>query len=277
MIASQIFDKIVNNIRDSGLNFSLQLSPFAATISLKRSLVKDMSGRIVVPPQLQSDSVDKVKSLQQKNYDLEHKLETLGLRLDSALQDLDKANSTISLLKIKNEAYINPYKEEQENNIGLFYTSSEKLENMDINLQCENSECFAVENVKDEDFDRVDVTEAPTGDKTDIVLEHPWNNIQLTFSPKEASGGTCVHPNQCVIRQPFGPPLPSVTFLKNEKSKYDQHMMRLSDFHGCIKCFSVENDNYGCDHCTWLKWWFKWHGSLHGFPDVHPSTYRRYL
>ena len=45
---------------------------------------------------------------------------------------------------------------------------------------------------------------------------------------------------------------------------------------GCLKCFSVDNENYGCDKCTWLKWWFKWHGDRHGFPDIHPSVYNKY-
>ena len=47
MIAAKVFDKIVNSIRDSGL--SLQMSPFAATISLKKSLIKDKFGRSVKP------------------------------------------------------------------------------------------------------------------------------------------------------------------------------------------------------------------------------------
>ena len=66
MIASQIFDKIVNSIRDSGLNFSLQMSPFAATISLKKSLVKDKFGRFVTPSQSDSISSDVVASLLKK-------------------------------------------------------------------------------------------------------------------------------------------------------------------------------------------------------------------
>ena len=27
------------------------------------------------------------------------------------------------------------------------------------------------------------------------------------------------------------------------------------EFAGHTKCFSIENENYGCDDCTWLKWW----------------------
>ena len=100
MIASQIFDKIVNSIRDSGLNFSLQMSPFAATISLKKSLIKDKFGRSVKPSQTDSSS-DVVESLLKKNSDLENKLEVLELKLDSTRQDLNTANSTIRQLTSK--------------------------------------------------------------------------------------------------------------------------------------------------------------------------------
>ena len=50
----------------------------------------------------------------------------------------------------------------------------------------------------------------------------------------------------------------------------------VDNFTGGIKCFSVDNENYGCYKCTWLKWWFKWRGDRHGFPDIHPSVYEKY-
>ena len=89
----------------------------------------------------------------------------------------------------------------------------------------------------------------------------------------------CEHSPQCVSRQPRSAPLPSITFLVNERSKYHQHMMEWSreEFAGCWKCFSVDNENYGCRECVWLKWWLKWHGELHGFPDIGPWIYKKYL
>ena len=108
---------------------------------------------------------------------------------------------------------------------------------------------------------------------------HPWNKTPLFISAKGQCCSTCRHPTQCTTRQPRTPPLPSITFLVNEKSKYHLHMMTKSadDFAGCFRCFSVENENYGCDKCTWLKWWFKWHGDRHGFPDISPWIYKKYL
>ena len=89
----------------------------------------------------------------------------------------------------------------------------------------------------------------------------------------------CNHAQQCVVRQPYPPPSPYSPFLEHEVSKYHIHMMTKTpeDLVGCIGCFSVDNENYGCDKCTWLKWWLKWHGDRHGLPDIHPSIYRKYL
>ena len=77
---------------------------------------------------------------------------------------------------------------------------------------------------------------------------HPWNSITLTIPAHgQIRRSKCDHSTQCVIRQPWSPPFPSITFLINEKSKYDQHMMEWSreEFGGCFKCFSVDNENYG--------------------------------
>ena len=48
-MAGDIFDEILSSIKNSKLNFQLQLSPFTAYISLKKSFVRDKSGKVVVP------------------------------------------------------------------------------------------------------------------------------------------------------------------------------------------------------------------------------------
>ena len=94
-----------------------------------------------------------------------------------------------------------------------------------------------------------------------------------------APATTCSHLPQCTVREPLPPPFPSITHLVNYTSKYHLHMMTKSpdEFEGCSQCFSVDNENYGCDKCTWLKWWFKWHGDRHRFPDISPRIYKQYL
>ena len=50
MLADQAFSNILDGIQKSNLNFQLQVSPYSAFISLKKSLVKDRSGSILLPP-----------------------------------------------------------------------------------------------------------------------------------------------------------------------------------------------------------------------------------
>ena len=119
------------------------------------------------------------------------------------------------------------------------------------------------------------------GGKTSEILNSECNDCDNTFED-ENSGPiptVCEHEHQCVLRQPYPPPSPSSPFIVHEVSKYHIHMMTKTteDLTGCIRCFSIDNENYGCDKCTWLKWWFKWHGDRHGFPDIHPSVYRKHL
>lgn len=49
MLADQTFNNILDKIQKSNLNFQLQVSPFSAFISLKKSLVKDRSGSFLLP------------------------------------------------------------------------------------------------------------------------------------------------------------------------------------------------------------------------------------
>ena len=49
MMASRIFNDVLNTVQSSNLNFCLQISPFAANISLKKSFLKDKSGNVLLP------------------------------------------------------------------------------------------------------------------------------------------------------------------------------------------------------------------------------------
>ena len=107
------------------------------------------------------------------------------------------------------------------------------------------------------------------------IKYHPWNNTPLVTS--EHSSMKCNHSPQCTIRQPRPPPLPSVTFLVNHQSKYHEHILTRAGVPGCYgghsQCFSIDNANYGCEDCVWLKW----HGDLHGYPDINPWDFKKYL
>ena len=76
MIACKQFNNILKQIQHSGLNFQLQLSPFGAFISLKKSLVKDKKGDFIIP----SSSI-------------------MSGTLDNNVEDLTALNSKILLLE----------------------------------------------------------------------------------------------------------------------------------------------------------------------------------
>ena len=50
MLASTVFYHIINPIQSSNLNFQLQISPYSAKILLKKSLVRDRAGALLLPP-----------------------------------------------------------------------------------------------------------------------------------------------------------------------------------------------------------------------------------
>ena len=90
-----------------------------------------------------------------------------------------------------------------------------------------------------------------------------------------SSSSNCSHSQQCIIRQPFPPPLPTLTPLENEYSLYHKKIMagELDWGSTCWYCMRIEYEKYGCDSCVWIKCF----GELHGYPDVAPHDYRKHL
>ena len=111
--ATETFDMILDYVKKSNLNFYLQLSPFSANISLKKTFVKDKAGVYLDPPPfftvpISSDSLLLQNSdLEKKVNDLETIVEDLNLRLKKSLSDCEQAYETIenleNKLKIKTE------------------------------------------------------------------------------------------------------------------------------------------------------------------------------
>ena len=63
MVAAQTFDSIIQQTITSNLNFQLQMSPFSATISLKKTPIKDRSGTPIylqpsLPPQVKTGVIE---------------------------------------------------------------------------------------------------------------------------------------------------------------------------------------------------------------------------
>jgi hypothetical protein len=79
MVASRTFHNILEQIQCSKLNFQLQIPPFSANISLKKTPIKDKSGAFVPPPSsyLTRTVDDDLTALAAKNLKLKKDLEIL--------------------------------------------------------------------------------------------------------------------------------------------------------------------------------------------------------
>ena len=49
MAVEEAFKNVLNSIQNSGLNFKIEVSPFSANISIKKSFIRDKSGFIISP------------------------------------------------------------------------------------------------------------------------------------------------------------------------------------------------------------------------------------
>ena len=113
MIATKNFNSILTKIQSSGLNYSLKVSPFSAFISLRKKLVKDMSGRYVIP--LQSETLEhccdrllleeKVTSLQQQYEELLKAHEAANETIKLQRNMLKEQDDTIEELSAANDAF----------------------------------------------------------------------------------------------------------------------------------------------------------------------------
>ena len=91
MLASNAFENIIDQIRTSNLNFHLQMSPFSASISLKRSLIKEQSGAFRLPPTPRAPSSEfEIAALVKKNLQLEEKLVEMNAMYTRAVDDCHK-------------------------------------------------------------------------------------------------------------------------------------------------------------------------------------------
>ena len=112
MQAAESFNHILKQVQTSCLNFHLQISPFSAVISIKKSFIRDKSGDIVLPPPiLHHTQNQKFEELVAKNLQLE-----ASKQLEDELRaKLDAAEVEVSRLKKEAEEVI--IKKNEEVNI----------------------------------------------------------------------------------------------------------------------------------------------------------------
>ena len=104
MIAKTSFENILETIQSSNLNFQLQVSPFSATIFLKKSAIKDKNGNPLLPPKtsptrLPQPFMSEIAALASKNQKLENDFLILKNNYDFCVEECKNAYATIDSLQ----------------------------------------------------------------------------------------------------------------------------------------------------------------------------------
>ena len=105
--ASSVFENLIKKVQNSNLNFRLELSPFSAKISLKKSFIRDKSGIPVLPRSFESyscsEKLDNVpdqdaekRELQSKIYHLECANATVTTNYQEELLESEHLKSQIN-------------------------------------------------------------------------------------------------------------------------------------------------------------------------------------
>ena len=93
MAASEMFDIIISQILRSSLNFRLQVSPYSAVISLKKSLVKDQFETPILKSSFKNESGVYPCS---ESSEAKFKIQTLEAELYSLKQTYGKVQSKLA-------------------------------------------------------------------------------------------------------------------------------------------------------------------------------------
>ena len=152
MLAKNTFEDIIDQIQNSNLNFHLQMSPFSAIISLKRSLIRDKFGSFLLPSIVAPKSSKiEIAALASKNLMLENKVIALQKDLESAVDDCATAHSKIRFLQTETKIKIESsdieahFKEIAKKNelINTLEFDNQQLRQENVHLQ------ISVENLND--------------------------------------------------------------------------------------------------------------------------------
>ena len=98
MLASQTFNYILEQVQTSCLNFQMQISPFSAVISIKKSFVKDKFGKMQLPS---PDLYESFDVLRDKIIQLEKEVTDLTKKYETAVNDCENAQQVIKSLEKK--------------------------------------------------------------------------------------------------------------------------------------------------------------------------------
>ena len=110
MRASTIFNDILQKVQSSQLNFSLQLTPFSAIISLKKSIITDKNGSPLVQPPCQDFSFSRYEQLESAHSELKINYEKSVSDLEDACIKIHALESQLKQAHSNEEYTIKEYK-----------------------------------------------------------------------------------------------------------------------------------------------------------------------
>jgi chromosome segregation ATPase len=104
MVAKKSFENILEQIQSSNLNFQLQLSPFSANISLKKSFIKDKSGNLLLPQNAGCKQKDQEvghhnSQLESENDHLREQIQELQIAQKSSQETIEILEQKISKIE----------------------------------------------------------------------------------------------------------------------------------------------------------------------------------
>ena len=142
MVATRTFENILHQIQSSNLNFQLQLSPFAANISLKKSLVRDKTGAplsLISPCTYNAGDIaavtaanlkleNELLSLKKQFANAVHKIDNLEAQASVKAESLDKEDFTSKILVQNLNAHIKQLVTEKDD-------CRRKIENQSVEIK----------------------------------------------------------------------------------------------------------------------------------------------
>ena len=102
MIATTVFDDLVGRVKASNLNFTIQMSPFSAYISLKKSFIRDKAGAFVLPTPADTVNFGKeaeYDTLKSDNFKLQKEVKSLKSMNQTLMDELACSKAMIKDLK----------------------------------------------------------------------------------------------------------------------------------------------------------------------------------
>ena len=129
-IASHNFDKIIEYVKKSNLNFHIQQSPFTAFISVKKSFIKDINGRDIASTLLDSKCLT-CEALSGSKTELEAEVHSLKSVNKKLVEDVAETNRKLNDLKSEQLLEVKEEKHEMED----LQFELRELKRNNINLQ----------------------------------------------------------------------------------------------------------------------------------------------